>query len=236
MSLFSDDELPLEREVLFGTDYRVDIVKPHKRFAIQVATDEFFVKEAIKAYSFFLTFFICAAISGVTFFLVSLIVYVNWWFYLLPCFFLALALFHLLLPKRMIKLDRLNGKITYPRQWWKSDQFTTIPFNDLQVYSVTKIKDLEEGSMTDVLQIRDNEYKYKLLLETSQAYDYWVFMVWYMDCNRPLPPGTAFDAYRQRDFERRKAKGFPKPLYRFMIDTPEATPEQQAERKKIGKW
>ena len=66
--------------------------------------------------------------------------------------------------------------------------------------------------------------------------DYWSFLVWYMDKNRPLPPGTAFDAYRQQDYERRKAEGFPKPLYPSEIETPEATPEQQAERKKIGGW
>ncbi|WP_207176056.1 hypothetical protein [Cellulophaga sp. E16_2] len=66
--------------------------------------------------------------------------------------------------------------------------------------------------------------------------DYWNFLVWYMDKNRPLPPGAAFDEYRLQDFERRKAKGFPKPLYPSDIPTPEATPEQQAERRKIGGW
>ncbi|WP_199185117.1 hypothetical protein [Aquimarina sp. I32.4] len=57
-----------------------------------------------------------------------------------------------------------------------------------------------------------------------------------MDQNRPLPPGTAFDAYREQDYERRKALGFPKPLYYSNIPTPEATPEQQAERECIGGW
>ena len=33
----------------------------------------------------------------------------------------------------------------------------------------------------------------------------WVsFYVWFMDRNRPLPPGTAFDFYRESDYERRK--------------------------------
>ena len=62
------------------------------------------------------------------------------------------------------------------------------------------------------------------------------FFVWYMDKNRPLPPGKAFDPYRDQDFKRRKAEGFPKPLYPSDIPTPEATPEQQAERKRIGGW
>ena len=56
------------------------------------------------------------------------------------------------------------------------------------------------------------------------------FMVWYMDKNRPLPPGDAFDPYRERDFQRRKAEGFPPPLYKSRVPTPEATASQQAER------
>lgn len=66
--------------------------------------------------------------------------------------------------------------------------------------------------------------------------EFWDFVVWYMDKNRPLPPGTAFDPYREADFQRRKAEGFPKPLYGSIIETPEATPEQQAERERIGGW
>jgi hypothetical protein len=57
-----------------------------------------------------------------------------------------------------------------------------------------------------------------------------------MDKNRPLPPGTAFDPYRQQDYERRKKLGFPRPLYYSNIPTPEATEEQQKERELIGGW
>ena len=60
----------------------------------------------------------------------------------------------------------------------------------------------------------------------------WSFMLWYMDKNRPLPPGTAFDPYREQDFLRRKAEGFPPPLFKSTFPTPEATPEQNAERRK----
>ena len=65
---------------------------------------------------------------------------------------------------------------------------------------------------------------------TSTSYDFdlqfrplqsWSFMVWYMDKNRPLPPGEIFDPYRQKDYERRKKEGFPKPLYQSWIATPE---------------
>ena len=62
------------------------------------------------------------------------------------------------------------------------------------------------------------------------------FLLWYMDKNRPLPPGDAFDPYRERDYERRKAAGFPKPLFPSDFDTKEATEAQQKERERIGGW
>jgi len=46
----------------------------------------------------------------------------------------------------------------------------------------------------------------------------WSFYVWYMDKNRPLPPGTALDPYRERDEERRKREGCPLPLYPDLRD------------------
>ena len=45
--------------------------------------------------------------------------------------------------------------------------------------------------------------------------------------NRPLPPGEAFDPYRKKDFQRRKAEGFPPPLYPSYIDTPEDSESQK---------
>ncbi len=43
------------------------------------------------------------------------------------------------------------------------------------------------------------------------------------------------DPFREVDFRRRKAEGFPPPLFCSCIPTPEATPEQQAERDKYWK-
>jgi hypothetical protein len=68
------------------------------------------------------------------------------------------------------------------------------------------------------------------------VYDYkssFSFIFWYMDPNRPLPPGEIFDSYRQADFERRRAEGFPLPKIDSRIDTPEATLEQQQERNAV---
>lgn len=44
---------------------------------------------------------------------------------------------------------------------------------------------------------------------------------WYMDKNRPLPPGDQFDEYREADYLRRRAEEFPLPLYYSAIETPE---------------
>jgi hypothetical protein len=70
----------------------------------------------------------------------------------------------------------------------------------------------------------------------SDCYEDISFITWYMDKNRPLPPGDLFDEFRQQDFERRKNEGFLKPLYSSNIPTPEATQEQQKEREEIGGW
>ena len=56
---------------------------------------------------------------------------------------------------------------------------------------------------------------------SGKALQSWSSLVWYMDRNRPLPPGDALDPYRQRDYERRKAEGFPPPLYPSAFETPE---------------
>ena len=74
--------------------------------------------------------------------------------------------------------------------------------------------------------IRPNNYTFAMFRASDETcYHDMSFFTWYMDKNRPLPPGSAFDAFRQQDFERRKAEGFPRPLYTSNVPTPEATPE-----------
>ena len=137
---------------------------------------------------------------------------------------------------KKVILDRMNGTITYP------DSFFRKPlkgkFKDLKV--IISISGGDGYSTKEYLKFV-NTFSPRLVdsLKTvsyDDPYQHWSFMVWYMDKNRPLPPGTAFDEYRQQDFERRKEEGFPKPLYPSRFETPEATPAQQRERKKIGGW
>ena len=152
--------------------------------------------------------------------------------------FILIGIFHLivffLVPVKEIVLDRLHGKISYPRLFGNKEH-RTIQFNSLHVYAtMTTSGDLAATGKT--IRIKDRKFNYMWDLESNKPEEYWSFMVCYMDKNRPLPPGTAFDDSRQRDFDRRKAEGFPKPLYPAYFETPEATKEQQRERKKTGGW
>ena len=67
-------------------------------------------------------------------------------------------------------------------------------------------------------------FEWIIMSWSNNPMEYWSFYVWYMDKNRPLPPGSAFDPYRKKDYERRKAEGFPAPLYESKIPTPEYVP------------
>jgi hypothetical protein len=158
--------------------------------------------------------------------------------YLIPLPFIIIGLFHLAVyyynPHKELVLDRMNGTISYPHLFFSKKQ-ETVPF-----WLVTVYKNLQTGGdfapTGYSLILRDRKQNFTWTLANREVESYWSFMVWYMDKNRPLPPGNTFDPYRQQDFERRKALGFPKPLYPSNIPTPEATPEQQAERKRIGGW
>ena len=153
--------------------------------------------------------------------------------------------------KRELLLDRINGTFTLPNFIFL--KLKRIKFSQIQAFiKILGIPDDYGGESILKLYVKGkyDNFKYQLKIVHSQKHitfknfqseisdikSYWSFMVWYMDKNRPLPSGTAFDPYRQRDFERRKAEGFPKPLYPSNTPTPEATPEQQMERKKIGGW
>ena len=147
---------------------------------------------------------------------------------------LILIVFGLILqftiPKKEIILDRVNGLFTFPGFMWHKGY--TIPFEKAKVGWVGTGGISGALKMELVVDQPDRKLQgTNLYAHTSTYYEVWSFYVWYMDKNRPLPPGDAFDPYRGKDFLRRKAEGFPPPLYKSYIPTPESTPEQQAERE-----
>ena len=123
--------------------------------------------------------------------------------------------------KKLLVLDRLNGMVTYPGFLFSKP--CSVPFDEL----LASVASFANAGASLVF------YHYNGITGTSifagkcKISGNWSFIVWYMDKNRPLPPGEAFDPYRKKDFQRRKSEGFPPPLYPSYIDTPEDSESQK---------
>ncbi|WP_311326483.1 hypothetical protein, partial [Capnocytophaga sputigena] len=118
-------------------------------------------------------------------------------------------------PKKILILDRLNGIITFPGFLYGKP--ITMSFEEV----LAEVRGGYGAGMATLALLHQNKLTaYSAILESTPL-ESWSFMVWYMDKNRPLPPGKVFDPYRQKDYERRKKEGFPKPLYQSWIATPE---------------
>ena len=140
--------------------------------------------------------------------------------------------FPLFAPYKELILNREEGTISMPCAFKKENLVISFEEGD----GIVKFT-AGGGAAPDVYLVFLHKNRKKGgHLSHSDIYAFWEFVVWYMDKNRPLPPGTAFDPYREADFQRRKAERFPKPLYKSYIPTPEATRRQQLERERIGKW
>ena len=133
-------------------------------------------------------------------------------------------------PEKYIVLDRTTGHITYPDWLFKPPH--TVPIEEVTAFWVGTGG--ASGSLGQELSTNPPGSKRIINLRMHPgAFDKsWSFILWYLDRNRPLPPGEAFDEYRARDFARRKSEGFPPPLFPSRFPTPEATPEQNAERRR----
>ncbi|XKW97633.1 hypothetical protein R8G64_03840 [Tenacibaculum maritimum] len=139
------------------------------------------------------------------------------------------------MPKKEGILNRRDGLITFTGFMWEPD--ITMEFKKVEFAYSTGGENMIGAFQLQI--IRPNKWFQTFAITGyvgSECYEDMSFITWYMDKNRPLPPGSAFDAYREQDYQRRKAAGFPKPLYPSKIATPEATKEQQAARKRIGGW
>ncbi|MCV6629829.1 MAG: hypothetical protein OIF50_08215 [Flavobacteriaceae bacterium] len=137
------------------------------------------------------------------------------------------------LPDQFYTYKRLDGEVTFPPPTY-GDHYT-IQFKNACFFWA--IDGLASGAIRTLTGIAPPGKKTGIHIATgcSNGVEDLSFLVWYMDKNRPLPPDPIFDPYRDADFERRKAEGFPPPLYKSQIPTPEATPVQQKEREKYWK-
>ncbi|MDU1906694.1 MAG: hypothetical protein E6772_18165, partial [Dysgonomonas sp.] len=89
--------------------------------------------------------------------------------------------------RREFIFNRITGKVTYPDTRWFSTK--TVDFDDLYL---RYHKEAFRSAIPAGLAIRRSKNSF-----VSISYDYPYTMlsllVWYMDCNRPLPQGSAFD-------------------------------------------
>jgi len=137
-------------------------------------------------------------------------------FYIYTSFFFVLALlswgYSFIIPNKILTLQRFKGIMTYPSYGFYG-HFTTT-FTRAKVYEI--INAGPDGTTSGTKLMARNPYndgvgKGNYTLALSYPDEWWSFFVWYMDKNRPLPPGKGFDPYREQDFERRKKSKFPKP-------------------------
>ncbi len=143
---------------------------------------------------------------------------------------------HLKMPENeYITFDRLNSLLTMPKM--NHVDYFTIPFNHLKAIRRAMARSRYTYMGKELHFFNDTRPwrpwrgdNYLILKLYGEVYNRWSFYVWYMDKNRPLPPLPFFDDYREKDFERRKSEGFPPPLFKSLVPTPEATPQQQAIR------
>lgn len=146
------------------------------------------------------------------------------YFYLIPVVFgIFQILFSFLKKEQKLILDREKGLIAYPDFFLKKKIITYFYQSAIYIggtgsYGALALKAKHTNKLTS------------FQITNFHPLEEWSFIVWYMDKNRPLPPGSIFDSYRQKDFERRKEEGFPPPLYISFVPTDEANLEHQKER------
>lgn len=125
-------------------------------------------------------------------------------------------IYHFIQPRKKITFDRMNQEITIPRPFFCKS--VTIPFN--KVESV-QMQQLFSSHVTYKAGVRPPHKGIGLfspavsvsIIEADPPSHSWSFWVWYMDRNRPLPPSSSFDPYRDEDIKRLKREGFPGPKY-----------------------
>ncbi len=116
--------------------------------------------------------------------------------------------------RKVFIFDRENGTVTYPGLLWFTRR--TLPFRDA-CFMEGRLGPYG-GESTHLFLVRADGIT-RVCVSWDEPEKFFAFLVWYMDRNRPLPPGSAFDPYREQDYQRRKREGFPPPLYPAQIAT-----------------
>lgn len=118
--------------------------------------------------------------------------------------------------RKRFGFDRKSGTVTYPR--FLGIGSYKLPFEKVNfIYARAGMYVTERKGLAI---LRPNGMG-RVFINLQYPERFLSFYVWYMDKNRPLPLGTAFDPYRELDYDIRKAADFPSPLYPSLIETPE---------------
>jgi hypothetical protein len=129
-------------------------------------------------------------------------------------FFLAYFLFY---PTKYVVFDRMTGMVSLPSFFIGRSK--KVRFEDLFLEAKGQHWHSDKKILLGVTtKCSSSAGGYIPGLAT---FEWWSWYVQYMDKNRPLPNGTLLSAYRQKDYERRKAEGFPEPLYLSKVNIPE---------------
>lgn len=232
-----------------------EAVKPGKFSKIQEANDEYFVENINEYDSVRSMLYVSVILASVTLLsyifsssitnkefkiinVISLILLVTGIPLLIAFWCFLLNFFN---PIKEVILNRLEGTITYPKRFFYRRPITVL-FSEVQFF--VRLGRPDAGDVPDLSQhkylyLKHPNYKRKLYLSTidinnkknanphEKLNQIRSFYVWYMDKNRPLPLGTAFDPYRKIDFDRRRSYGFQSPLYPSSYTIREANNHQQ---------
>jgi hypothetical protein len=126
--------------------------------------------------------------------------FVSWLFLVgMPPILLAFVYLFKRPQKRLMIFDRENGTVTIPPRFWGEHE--VVPFLDLKVKRIRNLGSIVNFHVLAAFRPSDGQaIEFGLVQDNWKD---WGFFCWYMDKNRPLPPGEVFDPYRERDKARR---------------------------------
>ncbi len=229
----------------------IEDVQPNKRSKIQEANDCFVVINADDDFFFRKIMYVLSCIL----LLISIpFMSTNTYILLLPLSSLLVAIWRWALyyfnPPKNIVLNRMEGTISYPKRYFYKTPITVL-FSEIKIferlddratytdefgvreysrYKSLYFRDPKTGSVLPLMLVQTEDIK-TVKSNLNELCQIRSFYIWYIDKNRPLPTGTAFNPYREKDFDRRHKEGFKPPLYSSTINTT----EKKIYQKKIKK-
>ncbi len=127
-------------------------------------------------------------------------------------------------PSYIYIYNRFDGTVSLPLMWGMGSW--TIPYKKL-IY----IESMSRLGATNLAIVHPKPWAVN---RGQGTVDGGISMhAWFMDKNRPLPPGSAYDKFRELDYQRRKAEGFQEPLYPSDFLIMEETKEHEKEKKEF---